>query len=190
MAVATFMCAITIVWTTYCRGLSAIRVCRLRSDILSAQATILAHFVRRAGSGGSVSASDGYTNSRSSKGSIDWKKRFGLAVLITFDWDVRIGLIRLSQNAARNPWSWPETNLSSSAEWVRQIHPDDRTTVTTRLNMARPDEHSHSMTFRFLRPDGRGEVWLEQIAVTHFDASGMPARINGLTTDVTGADAI
>jgi signal transduction histidine kinase/CheY-like chemotaxis protein len=51
--------------------------------------------------------------------------------------------------------------------------------------MARPDEHSHSMTFRFLRPDGRGEVWLEQIAVTHFDASGMPTRINGLTTDVT-----
>jgi len=41
------------------------------------------------------------------------------------------------------------------------------------------------MTFRFLRPDGRGEVWLEQVAVTHFNASGMPTRINGLTTDVT-----
>jgi signal transduction histidine kinase/CheY-like chemotaxis protein len=41
------------------------------------------------------------------------------------------------------------------------------------------------MTFRFLRPDGRGEVWLEQVAATHFDLAGKPARINGLTTDVT-----
>ena len=41
------------------------------------------------------------------------------------------------------------------------------------------------MTFRFLRPDGRGEVWLEQVAVTHFDSKGKPTRINGLTTDVT-----
>jgi PAS domain-containing protein len=49
---------------------------------------------------------------------------------------------------------------------------------------------SHSMTFRFLRPDGRGEVWLEQVAVTHFNASGMPTRINGLTTDVTERNAI
>ena len=36
-----------------------------------------------------------------------------------------------------------------------------------------------------MRPDGRGEVWLEQVAVTHFDADGKPARINGLTTDIT-----
>ena len=41
------------------------------------------------------------------------------------------------------------------------------------------------MTFRFLRPDGRREVWLEQVAVTHFDVAGKPIRINGLTTDVT-----
>jgi hypothetical protein len=53
------------------------------------------------------------------------------------------------------------------------------------LNVARQDEHSHSMTFRFLRPDGRGEVWLEQVAVTHFDLAGKPTRINGLATDVT-----
>jgi signal transduction histidine kinase/CheY-like chemotaxis protein len=36
-----------------------------------------------------------------------------------------------------------------------------------------------------MRPDGRGEVWLEQVAVAHFNAAGQPVRINGLTTDIT-----
>ena len=41
------------------------------------------------------------------------------------------------------------------------------------------------MTFRYLRPDGAGEVWLEQIAFTQFNAAGKPVRIHGLTTDIT-----
>jgi len=28
-------------------------------------------------------------------------------------------------------------------------------------------------------------VWLEQVAVTHFDSAGVPSRINGLATDIT-----
>ena len=31
------------------------------------------------------------------------------------------------------------------------------------------------------QPDGRGEVWLERVAVTYFDVAGKPIRINGLT---------
>jgi signal transduction histidine kinase/CheY-like chemotaxis protein len=48
-----------------------------------------------------------------------------------------------------------------------------------------PDKPSHAVTFRYLRPDRAGEVWLEQIAVTQFDPTGKPARIHGLTTDIT-----
>src|SRR6266850_2361093 len=184
MAVATFMCAITIVWTTiFAVGLFGDTRLPLEERILSAQATILAT------SFGALVLAALFSERRIHEFAIlEREHRLEEALraggVITFDWDVRIGLIRLSQNAAEILGLGPRQSLSS-AEWVRQIHPDDRPSVTTRLNMARPDEHSHSMTFRFLRPDGRGEVWLEQIAVTHFDAGGMPTRINGLTTDVT-----
>jgi PAS domain S-box-containing protein len=184
MAVATFMCAITIVWTTiFAVGLFGDTRLPLEERILSAQATILAT------SFGALVLAALFSERRTHELAIlEREHRLEEALraggVITFDWDLSIGLIRLSQNAAEILGLGPRQSLSS-AEWLRQIHPDDRPSVTTRLNMARPDEHSHSMTFRFLRPDGRGEVWLEQIAVTHFDASGMPARINGLTTDVT-----
>ena len=162
---------------------SAIRAWPLEERILSAQATILAT------SFGALVLAALFSERRTHELAIlERERRLEEALraggVITFDWDVRVGLIRLSQNAAEILGLGPRQSLSS-VEWVRQIHPDDRPSVTTRLNIARPDEHSHSMTFRFLRPDGRGEVWLEQVAVTHFDASGMPTRINGLTTDVT-----
>jgi PAS domain S-box-containing protein len=183
-AVATFMCAMTIVWTTvFAIGLFGDTRLPLEERVLSAQATILAT------SFGALVLAALFSERRTHELAIlERERRLEEALraggVITFDWDLRIGLIRLSQNAAEILGLGPRQSLSS-AEWVKQIHPDDRPSVTTRLNMARPDEHSHSMTFRFLRPDGRGEVWLEQVAVTHFDPSGMPTRINGLTTDVT-----
>ena len=183
-AVATFMCAMTIVWTTvFSIGLFGDVRWPLEERILSGQATILAT------SFGALVLAALFSERRTHELAIlERERRLQEALraggVITLDWDLRIGLIRLSQNAAEILGLGPRQSLSS-AEWVAQIHPDDRPTVTTRLKIARQDEHSHSMTFRFLRPDGRGEVWLEQVAVTHFNASGMPTRINGLTTDVT-----
>src|SRR5215204_1925860 len=175
-AVATFMCAMTIVWTTvFSIGLFGDVRWPLEERILSGQATILAT------SFGALVLAALFSERRTHELAIlERERRVEEALraggVITFDWDVRIGLIRLSQNAAEILGLGPRQSLSS-VEWVRQIHPDDRLTVTARLEMARPDQHSHSMTFRFLRPDGRGEVWLEQVAVTHFNASGMPTRI-------------
>jgi PAS domain S-box-containing protein len=183
-AVATFMCAMTIVWTTvFSIGLFGDVRWPLEERILSAQATILAT------SFGALVLAALFSERRTHELAIlERERRLEEALrtggVITFDWDLRLSLIQLSQNADEILGLGPKQSLSS-AEWLKQIHPDDRASVTARLTMARPDEHSHSMTFRFLRPDGRGEVWLEQVAVTHFNASGMPTRINGLTTDVT-----
>ena len=169
-AVATFMCAITIVWTTiFAVGLFGDTRLALEERVLSAQAIILAT------SFGALVLAALFSERRTHELAIlEREQRLEEALraggVITFDWDLRIGLIQLSQNAAEILGLGPKQSLSS-AEWVRQIHPDDRPSVTTRLNVARLDERSHSMTFRFLRPDGRGEVWLEQVAVTHFDAA-------------------
>ena len=74
--------------------------------------------------------------------------------------------------------------FSTGTEWLKHIHPEDQPRVAAYLDTARPDQPSHSIAFRYRRPDG-GEVWLEQIAVVQFDPAGRPAYINGLTADIT-----
>jgi len=183
-AAATFMCAITIVWTTiFAVGLFGDTRLAPEERILAAQAIILAT------SFGALVLAALFSERRMHELAIlERERRLEEALraggVITFDWDLRIGLIQLSQNAAEILGLGRKQSLSS-AEWVGQIHPDDRLSVTNRLSIARLEERSHSMTFRLLRPDGRGEVWLEQVAVTHFDSKGKPTRINGLTSDVT-----
>jgi len=73
----------------------------------------------------------------------------------------------------------------SSAEWLEQIHPDDRSGVMACLHGVRPDNPSYSTTFRYMRRDGDREVWLEQIASAEFDSAGQLKRVQGLTTDIT-----
>jgi len=70
------------------------------------------------------------------------------------------------------------------ASWLARIHPEDRSRVTDDV-LADPRRPSHTMTFRYLRPDGAGEVWLEQVAVTQFDAAERPTRVHGLMSDIT-----
>jgi PAS domain S-box-containing protein len=183
-AVATFMCAITIVWTTiFGIGLFGDARLPLEERVLSAQATILAT------SFGALVLAALFSERRTHElalleRELRLKEALRAGGVITFDWDLRAELVGLSQNATEILGLGPRESLSSE-EWIRQIHPDDRPSVKARLSTAGPDQHPHSMTFRFLRPDGRGEVWLEQVAVTHFDSRGKPTRINGLTTDVT-----
>jgi PAS domain S-box-containing protein len=183
-AVATFLCAITIVWTTiFGMGLFGDTRLPLEERILSAQATILAT------SFGALVLAALFSERRMHELAIlERELRLEEALraggVITFDWNLQTGLIGLSPNAAEILGLGPRQSLSS-AEWMRCIHPDDRPSVTARSSTARLDDISHSMTFRFLRPDGRGEVWLEQVAITHVDSAGKPVRINGLTTDIT-----
>jgi two-component sensor histidine kinase len=49
---------------------------------------------------------------------------------------------------------------------------------------ARPNDRSHSIAFRFIRPDGQ-EVWLEETSKAEFDAAERYLRFKGLTRDIT-----
>jgi PAS domain S-box-containing protein len=183
-AVATFMCALSIVWTTtFGVGLFGDTHLPFEERTLSAQASILAI------SFGALVLAALFSERRLHEHAILERERrleeaLRVGGVITFDWNLQTGLIGLSPNAAEILGLGPRQSLSS-AEWMRRIHPDDRPSVTARSSAARLDDFSHSMMFRFLRPDGRGEVWLEQVAITHVDSAGKPVRINGLTTDIT-----
>ncbi len=183
-AIATFMCAITIVWTTtFAIGLFGDAQLPVEERVLSAQATIMAT------SFGALVLAALFGERRLHEYAIlERERRLEEALraggVITLDWNLQTGLIGLSPNAAEILGLGPRQSLSS-AEWIGCIHPDDRPSVTARLTEARLDDLSHSITFRFVRPDGSGEVWLEQVAITHVDSAAKPVRITGLTTDIT-----
>ncbi len=183
-AAATFMCAITIVWTTtFAVGMFGDARLPIEERVLSAQATILAT------SFGALVLAALFSERRLHEITIlERERRLEDALraggVMSFDWSVAASQVRHSQNAEQILGLKSSQPLDSAA-WLGQIHPDDRPQVMECIDAARPDKPSHAVTFRYLRPDGAGEVWLEQIAVTQFDSAGKPTRIHGLTTDIT-----
>ena len=108
-AVATFMCAITIVWTTiFSVGLFGDVRLPIEERVLSAQATILAT------SFGALVLAALFSERRTHELAILERERRLEEVLraggvITFDYDLRVGLIQLSPECHGNPGSRRET---------------------------------------------------------------------------------
>jgi PAS domain S-box-containing protein len=182
-AVATFIVAITIVWaTTFAIGIFGDLHLSIEERVLGAQATILATSL------GALVLAALFSERRFHEGAIlEREARLQEALragsVMAFDWDVCANEVRLSQNATEI-LGLNSQQVLRGTEWLKHIHPEDHPLVASCLDDARPDQPSHSIEFRYRRPDG-GEVWLEQIAIVQFGSTGGPARISGLTTDVT-----
>jgi PAS domain S-box-containing protein len=182
-AVATFICAITIVWTTtFAIGVFGDPHLSIDERILSAQATILAT------SFGALVLAALFSERRLHETAIlERERRLQEALraggVFAFDWDLAADEVRHGENAMRILGAGSKAVLSA-AEWIGRIHPDDRQRLTAHAGGGDSGASSHSITFRYLRPEG-DEVWLEQIAVTEFDSAGKPKRIHGLTTDIS-----
>jgi PAS domain S-box-containing protein len=183
-AAATFMCAITIVWTTtFAIGIFGDSSLPIDERILSAQAAIMAT------SFGALVLAALFSERRLHEATLmERERRLEEALraggVMTFDWNLTAHQVRHSQNAEQILGNGPDHALGS-AEWFGRIHPDDRARVMQCVDGALLDKPSHAVTFRYLRPDGGGEVWLEQVAITQFDRAGKATRVHGLTTDIT-----
>jgi PAS domain S-box-containing protein len=100
-----------------------------------------------------------------------------------FEWDPRSGLSQRSENAAQILGFEPQQPFNA-AHFLARVHPDDRARLKAIIDGVRVDSPSYSVTFRFVRPDGR-EVWLEETSRAEFDKSGRFVRLKGLTRDIT-----
>ena len=182
-AIATFIVAITILWTTiFAIGIFGDLQLSVAERVLGAQATILAVSL------GALVLAALFSERRLHESAIvEREARLQEALraggVMAFDWDVPADKIGFSQNATEI-LGLTSQQILRGAEWLKHIHPDDSPLVASSLDGARPRQPSHSVAFRCRRPDG-GEVWLEQIAIVQLDSAGKPARINGLLTDVT-----
>jgi PAS domain S-box-containing protein len=100
-----------------------------------------------------------------------------------FDWDVRTGLSRRSENAAQI-LGFDSQQTFGTTHFLERVHPEDRGHFLALVHGVRPDNPSYMGTFRFIRPDGR-EVWLEETSKAEFDTAGRFVRLKGLTLDIT-----
>src|SRR5262249_5618346 len=100
-----------------------------------------------------------------------------------FEWDPRSGLSQRSDNAAQVLGFDPQQPFNA-ARFLARVRPEDRPRFKAIIQRVRVDSPSYSITFRFVRPDGR-EVWLEETARAEFDKAGRLLRLKGLTRDIT-----
>jgi len=105
------------------------------------------------------------------------------AAVTAFEWDPRSGLSQRSENAAQILGFDPQQPFSA-AQFLARVHLDDRARLKAIIDGVRVDSPSYSVTFRFVRPDGR-EAWLEETSRAEFDKSGRFVRLKGLTRDIT-----
>ena len=105
--------------------------------------------------------------------------------VMAFDWDAVTGQSRRSDNAALILGIEQDRGDSSPRnEFLRWVHPDDRSSVKTQVRQLCPSNPSYALIFRFCCPNGE-QVWLEETAKGEFDAAGRLLRIKGLTRDIT-----
>jgi len=181
---ATFICAITIVvTTTFAMGIFGDSHLSFGHRIQSAQASILAI------SFGALVLTALFSERRlQGMTLLDREARLQEALraggVMAFEWDLTADQVRHSQNAALILGVGAQEVVSGS-EMLGRIHPDDRTHVTACVRGIKPDKPCYSVTFRYQRADGAGEVWLEQVATAQFNSDGLPLCIRGLTTDIT-----
>lgn len=100
-----------------------------------------------------------------------------------FDWDLRSGLSRRSENAAQILGFDAKTPFAAGS-FLQRVHPEDQALFKGLVHGVSVSEPAYAATFRYLRPDGR-EVWLEETAKAEFDSAGRCIRLRGLTLDIT-----
>jgi PAS domain S-box-containing protein len=103
--------------------------------------------------------------------------------VMAFECNPGRGPVQRSQNAAQILGLNPQ-QIFTATQFVERIHPADRARIEAHRHRVRAGGLADTVTFRFIRPDGR-EVWLEETARAEFDTTGRLIRIKGLTRDIT-----
>jgi PAS domain S-box-containing protein len=104
------------------------------------------------------------------------------AVLI-FDWDWRTDLVLRSNNAAQILGQEPQQTLDAKS-FLARVHPEDLKRMTELWSTLNRNNSTYSITYRFLRFDGR-EIWLQETAKVEFDPAGGLVRVKGMALDIT-----
>ena len=182
-AAASFIIAITIVWTTtFGVGLFGSSNHPIGDRIFAAQASMLAAALC------ALVLASLFDQQRQNEWALsDGMQRLQEALtagaVMAFEWYPRASTSQRSENAGQILGIDPLKPMTP-ARFLAQVHPDDRANFKAHLDGVRPQNPSYAASFRFIRPDGR-QVWLEETAQAEFDGAGRCLRLKGLTRDIS-----
>jgi signal transduction histidine kinase/CheY-like chemotaxis protein len=183
-AVAAFICAFTIVWTTtFGLGIFGDTNLPIGQRILYAQAAIVAT------SFGALVLAALFSERRLHEAALlERETRLQEALraggVMAFDWNAQTDEVRHSENAAQILGLGSKgARLTSRIDLIGRVHPEDLPHLLATVSRVNRDNPSYSATFRYTGPDG--ELWLEQVARAEFGSTGQLVSMQGLTTDIT-----
>jgi PAS domain S-box-containing protein len=101
--------------------------------------------------------------------------------MVVWDWDVATGELACSDNMALVLGCSP----SSMGGIGAYIHPDDRERVAAAHRAALDGAGAYQEILRFIRPDNGELIWVDSRGKIQYAADGTPARMRGVTVDVT-----
>ena len=182
-AAAAFIVSLTTVWTiTFGIGHFGDSGLPIGDRILDAQAAIVA-FTVYAYVLAALFAERRHHEAVLEESEARLQEALTAGAVTAFEWDPRSGLSQRSENAAQI-LGFDLQQTFTAAQFLARVHPEDQARFKALVDRVRVDSPSYSVTFRFIRPDGR-EVWLEETSKAEFDTTGRFVRLKGLTRNIT-----
>jgi PAS domain S-box-containing protein len=104
----------------------------------------------------------------------------------TWDWDVTNDLVYADESFARLYGVDPAKAAKgiTLAEFIRNLHPDDRDRVELAIEQALRTGEEFSCEYRLLQADGSIR-WVAAVGRSSFGPDGAPTRFPGVTIDIT-----
>jgi PAS domain S-box-containing protein len=103
------------------------------------------------------------------------------AKMVVWDWDLATGELVYSENIQLVLGYSPAT----MSEIAAYVHPDDRERLATAHEAALNGAGNYQEVVRFTRPDTGQQIWVDSRGKVGYDMEGRPARMRGVSVDVT-----
>src|SRR5262249_43288196 len=87
-------------------------------------------------------------------------------------------------NARRILLGWPASGKVTFEDFISRVHPEDRSRIRQTVSDAIRDAKDCDSEYRLVLPDGIVR-WMSIRGSVHFDGQGRPARILGISVDIT-----
>ena len=100
-----------------------------------------------------------------------------------WEWDLATNEIWVT-SARRTLLGWPASGKVTFEDFISRVHPEDRGRIQQTISDAIRDAKDYDLEYRLVLPDGIAR-WMSMRGSVHFDGQEKPARILGITIDIT-----
>src|SRR6266513_63015 len=87
-------------------------------------------------------------------------------------------------NARRAFWGWPDSGKITLEHFISRVHPDDRNRIRQAIDDAIHKGKDYDSEYRIILSDGSVR-WMSTRATVRFDENGKPARLLGISIDIS-----